>query len=143
MKIPHASYHRILSSMPLLCVDGVLRNASGKFLLVKRINEPLKGRWWVPGGRVLKGEKILTAFHRKMREELGIDVLEPRYIGLFESTRMRHSGVDGGYLHSLSVVIEAQVDCTSVQLDSQSSAWGFFNKLPALFKIQPQGMGLK
>jgi len=61
MKIPHAQYHRILGSMPLLCVDAVLRNASGQVLLVKRNNEPLKNRWWVPGGRVLKGETVRQA----------------------------------------------------------------------------------
>lgn len=124
--------------MPLLCVDGVIRNSSDRVLLVKRSNEPLKGRWWVPGGRVLKGESLEQAFRRKMRQELGLKVADVYCIGYFEATTMRHLGLGprGGQLHSLSMVFEARTDATGVTLDSQSSDWGFFPKLPSRFKIR-------
>lgn len=140
--IPYRLYHRILEAMPLLCVDGVIRNSADQVLLVKRSNEPLKGRWWVPGGRVLKGESLEKAFRRKMREELGVRIRDLRCIGYFEATRMRHRelGARGGRLHSLSIVFEARTDVTGVTLDSQSSDWGYFAKLPSQFKIQAFGM---
>jgi len=139
MIIPQARYHRILSSMPLLCVDGVIRNSSNQVLLVKRSNEPLKNHWWVPGGRVHKGETLEYAFRRKMREELGIKVGHVHRLGFYEAVNLRHVGIkpNGGCLHSVSIVFQACVDVTEVVLDAQSSDWGYFDDLPTRFKIQP------
>ena len=138
MKIPRAQYQRILGSMPLLCVDGVIRNSRNEVLLVKRNNEPMRNRWWVPGGRVLKGETLERAFRRKMREELGVRVGELRRVGYFEAVKMPHPGIatHGGRLHAISIIFETRMDATEVALDSQSSDWGYFEKLPAQFKIQ-------
>jgi GDP-mannose mannosyl hydrolase len=124
--------------MPLLCVDGVLRDSSGRVLLVKRSNEPLKNHWWVPGGRVLKGETLQRAFRRKMHEELGLRVKKMHCLGYYEAVDMHHGGIDsnGGRLHSVSVVFESVVDGANVTLDSQSSDWGYFKQLPTRFKIQ-------
>lgn len=67
-------YRRFLSAMPVACVDCLVVNDRGKFLLVKRGNEPLMGEYWMPGGRIHKGEWLVEAVHRKMREEIGVDV---------------------------------------------------------------------
>ena len=137
-KVAAGAYRRILGSMPLLCVDAVIRNSAGKVLLVKRKNEPLKNHWWVPGGRVLKGESIERAFRRKMREELGVRLGKVRCIGYYEAVDMRHAGLreHGGRLHSFSMVFEALLDATNIVLDSQSTDWGYFEKLPTRFAVQ-------
>ncbi|AKG91183.1 ADP-ribose pyrophosphatase [Geoglobus ahangari] len=58
---------------PLVGVGAVvIRN--GKILLVKRANEPNKGKWSVPGGLVRAGETLEEALKREMREELGVEV---------------------------------------------------------------------
>jgi colanic acid biosynthesis protein WcaH len=125
--------------MPLLCVDGIIRNSRGQVLLVKRRNDPLRNAWWVPGGRVLKGEPVERALRRKMREELGIRVGDLRCVGYSEAVNMRHPGIasEGDRLHSLSIVFETQYEAGSVTLDSQSSDWRYFDRLPARFRIQP------
>ena len=41
--IPEDLYKQILSVMPIICVDVVIRNDKGQYLLVQRKNEPLKG----------------------------------------------------------------------------------------------------
>lgn len=57
--------------MPVLCVDVVLVSRHG-FLMGFRNNEPAKGAWWFPGGRVLVNEMISDSIRRKMFQELGI-----------------------------------------------------------------------
>ncbi len=70
--IPQEMYNQIISHVPVACVDVAIV-AQGAVLLVKRKDDPAKGQWWVPGGRVLKGEMMKDTAIRKAREEVGID----------------------------------------------------------------------
>ena len=70
--IPDALFHQILAHVPIACVDVAIV-ARGAVLLVKRGDHPAKGEWWVPGGRVLKGERMKDAALRKARDEVGIE----------------------------------------------------------------------
>ncbi len=69
--------------MPICCVDVVLVHHS-KVLLTYRNDEPAKGQWWVQGGRVFKGEKLIEAVQRKAREEIGIELKILRQLGVYE-----------------------------------------------------------
>ena len=133
MTLSAAEYQQVLERVPVLCVDGIILNDRGQFLLVKRKNAPMLGEWWVPGGRVLKGETLETAFRRKMREELGVDVKILMSLGYFE---VQHDddprgGPDG--VHQVSIVFAAAPLGLDVTLDAQSSEWGFFDHLPERF----------
>lgn len=70
--IPQDLYNQILANVPIACVD-VAVVSNGSVLLVKRNDPPAKGDWWVPGGRVRKGEMRKATARRKALEELGID----------------------------------------------------------------------
>ncbi|QIO20876.1 NUDIX domain-containing protein [Haloarcula sp. JP-L23] len=71
--IPDEEWKTIVQSVPLVSVDLVVRTGEG-IVLLKRTNEPAKGEWFVPGGRVRKGERLREAVHRVARTELGVDV---------------------------------------------------------------------
>jgi 8-oxo-dGTP diphosphatase len=58
------------------CVGGLAYDAAGRLLLVRRANEPGRGLWAVPGGRVEPGEDDAAALVREMAEETGL-VVEP------------------------------------------------------------------
>ena len=66
-KIEDGFYRSILEVLPIVCVD-VLLVKGDKFLMGKRVNEPAKGQWWFPGGRVLKGETLREAAIRQARK---------------------------------------------------------------------------
>ena len=63
------------------CVGAVIKDGSGRLLLIKRGHEPGKGLWSIPGGRVEAGESDADALVREVREETGLVVTAGRLIG--------------------------------------------------------------
>jgi 8-oxo-dGTP diphosphatase len=75
------------------CVGAVVRDVSGLLLLVRRANDPGRGRWSLPGGRVEPGESDAEALVREVYEETRLSVavgpllgsvLRPAPRGVFE-----------------------------------------------------------
>ena len=58
------------------CVGALAYDADDRLLLVRRGNEPGRGLWSVPGGRVEPGESDADAVVREMAEETGL-IVEP------------------------------------------------------------------
>ena len=84
--LPKDVFRMVLSSTPLISIDLVVKSPDGRVLLGKRLNKPAKGYWFVPGGRVLKNERLDAAFVRLTAAELGVrvDIGSARYLGLYE-----------------------------------------------------------
>lgn len=53
-------------------MGAVIFDGQGRLLLVRRVNEPGRGRWSVPGGRVEAGETDHEAVRREVAEETGL-----------------------------------------------------------------------
>ncbi len=56
------------------CVGGIVTDPTGRVLLIRRGQEPAKGCWSVPGGRVEPGESFEEATAREVHEETGLAV---------------------------------------------------------------------
>jgi 8-oxo-dGTP diphosphatase len=70
------------SDIPMIrCVGAVVHDAAGRLLLVRRANDPGRGQWSLPGGRVESGEPDDSAVTRELREETGLDVRVGSLIG--------------------------------------------------------------
>ncbi|MGH3951304.1 MAG: NUDIX hydrolase, partial [Pseudonocardiaceae bacterium] len=63
------------------CVGGIVHDDTGRLLLIKRGNEPSRGKWSIPGGRVEQGESDADAVRRELSEETGLDVDPGALIG--------------------------------------------------------------
>lgn len=58
------------------CVGGIAHDEGHRLLLVRRANDPGRGLWSLPGGRVETGETDQQAVVREMHEETGL-LVEP------------------------------------------------------------------
>jgi colanic acid biosynthesis protein WcaH len=138
MIVPIEDYKKIVAVLPILCVDIIIKNGQGEYLLIKRANEPLKDQWWVIGGRVLKGESLEDAAKRKVQEEVGLEINNLKSIGYYEDAFETNPFGLTTPLHAISIVFSTIIaDKQRVTLDSQSSDWKYSNELPAKFFIKP------
>ncbi len=132
--IPEQLYKQILSVIPIICVDIVIRNVRGQYLLVRRNNEPLKGDLWVVGGRILQGETARKACIRKTLEEIGLAITDLHFLGIYEDIFDKNSFEVPGPYHTISIVFETLIAVSeSINLDSQHSDWGWYDNLPERF----------
>ena len=58
----------------------------GKIVLLKRANNPQKGKWVMPGGYVDRGEEVPAAAIRETREECGIEIELKELLGVYSYT---------------------------------------------------------
>jgi colanic acid biosynthesis protein WcaH len=85
-KLGFDEYADVVKNTALVSIDLVVKNDRGEILVGLRNNAPAKGYWFVPGGRILKDERIAGAFERIAYDELGIRPAfeDARFLGVFE-----------------------------------------------------------
>lgn len=112
--LPEETWETIVQHSPIVSVDLVVLADDG-VVLGKRRNEPARGEWFVPGGRVHKGERLEAAVARVGRAELGVavDILER--IGVYEHLWEAGDVADAGGKHHVPVaytvrVVEGELD---------------------------------
>lgn len=125
--IPLDLYKKIHKSMPILCVDVIIKSGNN-VLLVKRSNKPAQGLWWFPGGRVLKGELLENTAIRKIKEEIGLNIKKVKLLGVEET--MFSDGPFGWPTHTVNIVFLAELPgkITDIKLDNQSEDYKWFSK---------------
>ncbi len=65
--------------------DIILQNADGRFVFIRRRNEPYKSMVALPGGYVEPGkETTMQAAIREAREEIGVEVIDPWFLGVYD-----------------------------------------------------------
>ena len=127
--IPTELYRQILENMPISCVDIVIFH-KGKVLLVYRKEEPAKGKWWVPGGRIHKNEKLNDAVTRKVKEETNLDVIIEKQIGGYEYMSDKgiydlKTGTHAVTVNYLVTPLEGQ----EIKVDETSSDYRWIDKI--------------
>ena len=66
-------FFHVVRHAPLVAIDLIVtRNNGQEVLLGERRNPPAQGWWFVPGGRIRKGETHAAAFQRITLAELGV-----------------------------------------------------------------------
>lgn len=124
-------YKKIQEVLPICCVDLVIRNNKGEFLLLKRKNKPAKGEWWFVGGRIEKGETVEKAALRKAKEEAGLAVALKGILGVGDTIFQR--GFFGKSAHTINITFLALAKTKKVKIDDQSNCYKWFKKIDKKF----------
>jgi colanic acid biosynthesis protein WcaH len=76
---------QVIANAPLVSIDLLVRRGDGSLLLGLRRNKPAQGTWFVPGGRIRKGESVEEAFARITETELGqrVSFADAMFRGVF------------------------------------------------------------
>jgi 8-oxo-dGTP diphosphatase len=107
----------------------VINKKTDEILLIKRLNEPYKDCWALPGGFVDENEDLEQAARRELFEETNIETKEMIQIGAFGTPNRDPRG------HMISVayqtdLIENQI--VKAKDDAKETKWFSINDLPDL-----------
>lgn len=84
--VPRTAFRNLVRWAPIASIDLILTNRAGEVLLGYRSNRPARNRWFVPGGRIFKNERIADALVRIARRETGVavDPASARFDGVYQ-----------------------------------------------------------
>jgi colanic acid biosynthesis protein WcaH len=121
MRLPEEQFLTVIANTPLVSIDLIIRNPSGAILMGRRINEPAKDCWFVPGGRIYKNEDLEDAFKRICNDELGVSltITQARLYGAFthkyQTNALGAAGVTTHY-----VVLAYDLGILNLQFDIEA-----------------------
>ncbi len=111
---------------PSLTADGILVS-DAKIVLVKRKNEPFKGRYAIPGGFVEYGETVENCVVREFIEETGLRTSIDRLLGVYSDPGRDPRG------HTVTVAFVLTLQGGSLtDSDETHAEWVKLNELPKL-----------
>jgi len=120
-------FREVIKNTPLVSIDLIVKNNDSKILLGKRVNEPAKDFWFVPGGRIFKAESLDDAFSRICQSELGVLLRREisYFYGIYEHFYTNNVFSDEFSTHY--VVLAHQVHLNSItQVNDQHEAYQWF-----------------
>jgi len=100
--------------------DGLVFNNG--VLLVKRLIDPYKGYYSLPGGFINEGESAEEACVREVAEETGLKIKIKRKVGYIITKEINRK----------TVVFEAEIVGGELRLGDEASEVGFFQDTPKL-----------
>ncbi len=120
---PNCELHFYINPSPT--AGAILINEIGEILLVKRRVDPGKGLWDVPGGFVDLNENLEDSLNRELKEELGIDSREFKYLG----SKVDIYKYSNRYQQTLGTIFEGKVSSKeNLKASDDISGYKFFTK---------------
>ncbi|MDJ0835195.1 MAG: NUDIX domain-containing protein [Acidobacteriota bacterium] len=127
MRLSEKDFLDVIENMPLVSIDLVVVDKKSRILMGKRVNSPAQYCWFVPGGRIIKGETLDSALNRIAREEINQDLYRSngRLVGIFDHYyKENFADVDGIHTQYIVLAFEFFLDLDSKNLPlGQHSHW--------------------
>ena len=134
--LSHEIFGTLVRNAPLVSMDLLVRDASGRLLVGLRNNRPAKGSWFVPGGRILKDERLDDAFARISKMELGVALARgsAQFMGVHEHLYPDNMLNEPGYgTHYVVLVYALALDAEKLRLPrEQHGAYRWITDAEAL-----------
>lgn len=116
-KLSYKDFLKSFNYAPRVAVELLIENKEGELLLIKREDKPYVGYLHVPGGFILKNERIEDCIYRVLKKETGISKnLKYKFVGFFETIKKDRRG------HLLHYVVKMKSD--------NSKQGDYYPKLP-------------
>ena len=112
-------FAQVIRLTPLVAIDLVVWSPEGRILVGRRLNEPAKGFFFVPGSRISKNETRADAFKRVSREELGTEaaIESARFLGAYDHIyRSNRFGRPGFGTHYITLAYELRLKLDPARL---------------------------
>jgi len=120
-----ADLSTVVRLAPLVAIDLIIRNGDGEVLLGLRNNEPAKGFYFVPGGMILKNERLSEAFARLVKNETNLSAAleDARLLGAYQHFYANNRFGEAGYgTHYVVLGYELKLaDTAGLKSDAQHS----------------------
>ena len=113
---------------PRLTIDSLIRDITGRLLLIRRGRPPFEGTWALPGGFVEYGETTEEACVRETREETGLAVEIEGLAGVYSRPDRDPRG------HTVSVVYRCRAVDGDIRGgdDAAEARWFTPDELPGI-----------
>ena len=121
-----------VQKLPIIAIDLIIKNKKSEILMGIRSNNPAKNFFFVPGGRILKNEKIEDAFKRITYIELGktLDINDANFLNYYEHF-YQNSLWDVEGISTHYVVLAFKIEATSkdkFNLNNQHKCFQWISK---------------
>jgi len=119
---------RLYPDQPVVGIGAVVIQ-DGKIALIKRGNEPSKGKWTIPGGLVELGESLEAAVIRETKEEVCLDVENPTLIGVVDNVDLDEQGKVKYHYVIIDYLVHVKFGVIQAASDAEELRWVPFGEV--------------
>ena len=125
---------RLYPERPIVGVGAVIVDQC-KIALIKRGNEPSKGKWTIPGGLVNLGESPEEAVIRETQEETCLEVVNPHLIDVVSNVDLDAQGRVKYHYVIIDYLVEVKSGTIKAASDAAELRWVPFDEVEKRFRI--------
>jgi len=119
---------RLYPDQPVVGVGAVIIRDC-KIALIKRGNEPARGKWTIPGGLVELAESPEQAVVREAKEETGLDVNDPSLMDVVSNVDLDEKGRVKYHYVIIEYFVHVKAGVAEASSDAVELRWVPFNEV--------------
>ena len=119
---------RLYPDQPVVGVGAVIIK-EGRIALIKRGNEPSRGKWTIPGGLVELGESPDRAVVRETKEETGLEVDNPSLMDVVSNVDVNEKGRVKYHYVIIDYLVHVKAGMAEASSDAVELRWVPFNEV--------------
>jgi 8-oxo-dGTP diphosphatase len=121
---------RLYPDQPVVGI-GVVIVKDNKIAIIKRGNEPGKGKWSIPGGLVELGEHIEQSVIREAKEETCLEVRDPRLVDVVDTVDLDEEGKIKYHYVIVDYLVKVVGGEIAAASDAEELRWVSFDEVEA------------